>query len=262
MTLSAPNAVEPVKRAFLVLEMLNRNRTSTLAGMAQATRLPKPTVARMIETLVALGYATHVSRTLGYRITDRVLVLASGLRFVDHLVDAASKPMDAFTRKTGWPLYLGTLSAGTMIIRYSTAAQSPLSFESPGYGVKFATFTSALGRVYFAFCSQRERSRILREIHALDGQRKSVNHQQIALEQQLVEIRSRGFAATRSSRPSRLNGIAVPILWGEQVLGAVSLRYPKSAMTEAQAATRWVSKLNALTRQIAEAAYSLETNGN
>jgi DNA-binding IclR family transcriptional regulator len=48
---------------------------------------------------------------------------------------------------------------------------------------------------------------------------------------QLVEIRRRGFAVTRSSHPSRLNGIAVPILWGEQVLGAVSLRYPKSAMT-------------------------------
>jgi hypothetical protein len=34
----------------------------------------------------------------------------------------------------------------------------------------------------------------------------------------MVEIRSRGFAATRSSRPSRLNGIAVPILWGEHVV--------------------------------------------
>jgi DNA-binding IclR family transcriptional regulator len=41
MTLSAPNAIEPVKRAFLVLEMLNRNRTSTQAGMAQATDLPR-----------------------------------------------------------------------------------------------------------------------------------------------------------------------------------------------------------------------------
>jgi IclR family mhp operon transcriptional activator len=262
MTLSTPIAIEPVKRAFLVLEMLNRNRTSTLAGLAQATQLPKPTVARMVETLVALGYATHVSRALGYRITDRVLVLASGLRFVDHLVDAASKPMDAFTRKTGWPLYLGTISTGAMIVRYSTALQSPLSFERTNYDAKIPIFSSALGRVYFAFCSQRERSMILGEIHARGGQQKLVTPQQMALERQLVEIRRRGFAVTRSSRPSRLNGIAVPILWGEQVLGAVSLRYPKSAMTEAQAATRWVSKLNALARQIAEAAYSMETNGN
>jgi IclR family transcriptional regulator, mhp operon transcriptional activator len=255
MTLSAPTAIEPVKRAFLVLEMLNRHRTSTLAGLAQATHLPKATVARMVETLVALGYAAHVSRSLGYRITDRVLVLASGLRFVDHLVDAASRPMDAFTRKTGWPLYLGTISAGAMVVRYSTAPQSPLSFERTNYDAKLPIFASALGRVYFSFCSQRERSMILQELHA---QRGFVAAQQITLERHLVEIRSRGFATTRSSRPSRLNGIAVPILWGEQVLGAVSLRYPKSAMTEAQAATRWVSKLNALARQIAEAANSVE----
>jgi IclR family transcriptional regulator, mhp operon transcriptional activator len=258
MTLSTPTAIEPVKRAFLVLEMLNRNRTTTLAGLAQATDLPKPTVARMIETLIALGYATHVSRTLGYRITDRVLVLASGLRFVDHLVDAASGPMDAFTRETGWPLYLGTISAGAIMVRYSTASQSPLSFERANYDAKLSIFASALGRVYFAFCSQRERSMILREISALDGRKKFVAPQRFALERQLVEIRSRGFAATRSSRPSRLNGIAVPILRGEHVLGAVSLRYPKSAMSEAQAATRWVSKLNALADEIAEAAYSVE----
>jgi IclR family mhp operon transcriptional activator len=218
MTLSAPNAIEPVKRAFLVLEMLNRNRTSTQAGMAQATDLPKPTVARMVETLVALGYATHVSRTLGYRITDRVLVLASGLRFVDHLVDAASGPMDAFTRKAGWPLYLGTISAGGIIVRYSTAPQSPLSFERTNYDAKLPIFASALGRVYFAFCPQREQSMILREIRAREGPRKLIAARQTALERQMVEIRSRGFAATRSSRPSRLNGIAVPILWGEHVV--------------------------------------------
>jgi IclR family mhp operon transcriptional activator len=258
MTLSAPTAIEPVKRAFLVLELLNRHRTSTLAALVQATHLPKPTVARMVETLVALGYATQVSRALGYRITDRVLVLASGLRFVDHLVDAASGPMDAFTRKTGWPLYLGTISAGAVIIRYSTAPRSPLSFETSGYGVKFAALSSALGRVYFAFCSEQERSMILREMQAHNGHGKFVGHQQIVLERQLAEIRSRGFAATRSPRPSRLNGIAVPIIYGEHVLGAVSLRYPKSVMTEAQAATRWVPKLKALAGQIAEVAYSVE----
>jgi IclR family transcriptional regulator, mhp operon transcriptional activator len=166
--------------------------------------------------------------------------------------------MDAFTRETGWPLYLGTISAGAIMVRYSTASQSPLSFERANYDAKLSIFASALGRVYFAFCSQRERSMILREISALDGRKKFVAPQRFALERQLVEIRSRGFAATRSSRPSRLNGIAVPILRGEHVLGAVSLRYPKSAMSEAQAATRWVSKLNALADEIAEAAYSVE----
>jgi IclR family mhp operon transcriptional activator len=147
-----------------------------------------------------------------------------------------------------------------MMVRYSTAPLSPLSFEPTNYDAKLRIFASALGRVYFAFCSQREQSMILREIRVRDGQRKLIAPRQTALEQQMVEIRSRGFAATRSSRPSRLNGIAVPILRGEHVLGAVSLRYPKSAMTEAQAATRWVSKLNALADQIAEAAYRVEAN--
>lgn len=77
-------------------------------------------------------------------------------------------------------------------------------------------------------------------------------------ERHLTKVKELFGIIDEISRPSRLNGIAVPILWGEQVLGAVSLSYPKSAMTEAQAATRWVSKLNALARQIAEAANSVE----
>jgi IclR family mhp operon transcriptional activator len=121
MTLSSPSAIEPVERAFRVLEVLNRHPISTLAQISAAATLPKSTVSRLLETLVALGYATRVSRQLGYRITDRVLGLAAGMRFIDHLVDMAAPPMSDFTRDSGWPLYLGTISAGAVFIRYSTA---------------------------------------------------------------------------------------------------------------------------------------------
>ena len=50
MPLSAPAAIEPVQRAFTVLEALNRRRTATLTALAQATALPKSTTARLLET--------------------------------------------------------------------------------------------------------------------------------------------------------------------------------------------------------------------
>src|SRR5258708_23623079 len=104
--------IQPTRRAFVVLEALNRRRSTTLTVLAVETGLPRPTLVRLLQTLMALGYASHVSREAGYRLTDHVLSLAGGARFIDHLVDAAIPPMSRFTSEPGRPLYLATPSAG------------------------------------------------------------------------------------------------------------------------------------------------------
>jgi IclR family mhp operon transcriptional activator len=103
--------IEPISRSFAAMEALSRRPHGTIATLAAETGLPRPTVVRLLQTLVGLGYATRVSRDIGYRLTDKVLGLAQGIRFVDHLVDVAAPHMSQFTRKYGWPLYLGTISA-------------------------------------------------------------------------------------------------------------------------------------------------------
>lgn len=255
MPLTAPAAIEPVERAFKVLEELNRHRTSTLTALAEATALPKSTTARLLETLVALGYVTHVSRSIGYRITDRVLTLAAGVRFIDHLVNAAAGPMSEFTAKTGWPLYLGTVSDALVLIRHSTAPQSPMSFETVGYDLRFRIYESALGLAYLAFCAADERRSIIEAAGLTRDDGGFSDAQRIALERHLALVRERGYAFTRSARSRRVNGMAVPIVRGAHVLGALTLRYPKRVMTEDQVAARFAARLAATARQIAAGAF-------
>ncbi len=239
-----------------MLESLNRVRTGTLTEISEATALPKPTTARLLETLIALGYVTRVSRKIGYRITDRVLALAAGVRYIDRLVHAASPEMSAFTAKTGWPVYLGTISDAIVLIRHSTAEQSPLSFETVGYDRKFQIYESALGLAYLAFCSLDERRTIMSTIRMADGVTPMPAQRLRALALELERIRACGYAFTRSSRPRRVNGLAVPIGHGEQVVGALTLRYPKRAMSEDEAASRYARSLAELADRIARAALS------
>ncbi len=103
-------------------------------------------MVRLLQTLVALGYAQRVSRQDGYRLTDRVLGLPGSIRFVDHLVDAAIPHMSGFTAQHGWPLYLATLSDGALTIRHSTAPESPMAFEAAALNTRRSILTSALGR--------------------------------------------------------------------------------------------------------------------
>lgn len=256
MPLAAPVAIEPVERAFRLLEALNRHRTCTLAALSEATALPKSTTSRLLETLVALGYVTRVSRGIGYRITDKVLTLAAGVRFIDHLVNASAGPMSEFTAKTGWPLYLGTVSDALVLIRHSTAPESPLSFETVGYDLKFRIYESALGLAYLAFCAADERRSILEAASASREEGNFSEAQRSALDRHLAVVRERGYAFTRSARSRRVNGMAVPIVRGSHVLGALTLRYPRRAMSEDQVAARFATLLAATARQIAGGAFA------
>ena len=234
--------IEPVRRAFIVLEALNRRRSTTLSVLAAETGLPRPTLVRLLRTLIELGYASRVSRQDGYRLTDHVLALAGGVRFIDHLVDAAIPHMSRFTSEHGWPLYLATLSSGAMAIRHSTAPESPMSFETAGYNRRSPMLQGALGRAWLAFCSEDERRTILRGIGARQGP---------ALAAVFERIRHDGFAFTRPPRPTRIHGIGVPILGKGRVLGSLSMRFPRTAMSEEAVGQRYGRRLTQVARSIA-----------
>ncbi len=234
--------VEPVRRSLAILEALSRGPQATISTLAVETGLPRPTVVRLLQTLVALGYVTQVSRTLGYRLTDRVLGLAQGIRFVDHFVDVAAPHMRRFTQAHGWPLYLGTLSHRAMTIRYSTAPESPMSFERAALQRRSPILSSALGRAWLAFCTAEERRTALRDLGiAYDAK----------LAASFARIRREGYAFTIVPRQSRLQGIAVAIRQDKRVLGCLSMRFLRSAMSEAEAGARYGTPLNELAAAIA-----------
>lgn len=237
--------IEPVRRSFAVLEALSRRRASTLSVLVDETALPRPTVVRLLHTLAALGYAQRISRQQGYRLTDRVLGLSGSIRFVDHLVDAALPHMSRFTSEHGWPLYLATLSYGAITIRHSTAPESPMSFEGAGLNTRRSVLQSALGRAWLAFCPADERRSVLRDIGGLTAR------QEAALHTALERVRRAGHAFTAPPRPMRIHGMAVPIRNGERMLGSLSMRFPRSAMTEEEVAQRFGRRLAVLARAIA-----------
>jgi IclR family mhp operon transcriptional activator len=236
--------IEPVRRSFAVLEALSHRRSTTLSMLTGETGLPRPTVVRLLHTLIALGYAARVSRQQGYRLTDRVLGFAESIRFVDHLVDAAIPHMRRFTEEHGWPLYLATISQGAIVIRHSTAPESPMSFEGAGLNARRPVLISALGRVWLAFCPEEERRTILRDVGV-------TRRQEAALDSVLERVRREGIAFTQPPRPTRIHGMAAPIRRGNRMLGSLSMRFPRSAMTEEEVTQRFGKRLLAVGRAIA-----------
>jgi IclR family mhp operon transcriptional activator len=216
--------VAPVIRALQLLETLNFKPASSLGDLHAATGLPKPTLVRLLDTLIAAGYATRIPT--GYRITEHVLALSSGLRFIDRMVDAAVLAMSQFTRDHAWPIGLAKVRDGVVTLLHSTAPESPLLFERISYSMTYRLMYTAIGQAHLAFCASEERLRLIRELlpDAELGQFGLRDAQ--AIEAHLAGIRRRGYAVTLTARTQKLIGLAIPVRQGRQVLACLVMRFP------------------------------------
>jgi IclR family mhp operon transcriptional activator len=257
---SAP-PIEPVLRALAVLAALNLRPVSRLGNLHTITGLPKPTLVRLLQTLVAAGYVARTSARAEYRVTEHVLSLASGVRFIDRMVDAAMAPMSAFTREYDWPLVLGKVRNDAVVVLHSTAPESHLSFERAGYNRTFPLLISALGQAYMAFCPAEERRRLIRGLLATSASRSVAIEGVRGIEMGLMVVRRRGYAITMAPRAGRVLGLAVPIQQSRRVLGSLSMRFARTAFTPEEAAARYLAPLSLAARSIALAVAEHDDTG-
>jgi IclR family transcriptional regulator, mhp operon transcriptional activator len=248
--MTSDNPVEPVVRALQVLKALNRRPASSLADLHAVTGLPKPTLVRLLGTLIVAGYATRISSQAGYRITGHVLALSSGLRFIDRIVDAAVPAMNGFTQNHAWPLALAKVRDGVVTLLHSTGPQSPLSFERVGYDMTYQLMYTALGQAHLAFCDGEERRRLVRDLLP-DPKLELLGLRTVqSIDAHLATVRRRGYAVTLTSRNLKLLGLAVPVRQARKVHACLVMRFPRSVMTPEQAAERYLEPLNATARAI------------
>lgn len=248
--MAATTELQPVARALAVLEALNRAPIVPLAELHAVTTLPKPTLVRLLRALIVAGYVEHVSRDAGYRLTERVLRLSRGFRFRDRVVDAAIPPMRRFTAEHGWALYLATMEQGRMVIRFSTARDSPIGIERANHNTAFPALTSALGRAYLAYCPAEERATILATLAATDAGHDLLAGDSRGLDAMLAEVRRHGYALSARMRGGFI-GLAIPILRDDQVLASLTLRVLIKAVGVEEAARRYLPRLRVLAEAVA-----------
>ena len=90
--------VEALARGLSVIRAFSRERSSmTLSDAARFTSLPKPTVRRVLLTLVDLGYAETDGRV--FRLSPQVMSLAVAYLGTDLVVERSA----AGLRARSWP---------------------------------------------------------------------------------------------------------------------------------------------------------------
>jgi IclR family transcriptional regulator, mhp operon transcriptional activator len=251
-----------VKSAWKTLELLkelNRQSVSSVSHLHRQTGLPKPTVVRLLETLVEAGYVTNDRRQGGYRITSLVQSLSCGFQGDAPVVEAGRPWAIEFTRRFQWPVAIAVLDLDAVTVRLSTIADSPISPFHATINMRLPLLTRGLGRAYIAFCSRSERNFILQILARSADAEDAGARDRAATLAMLARIRKLGFAERAMSvEPASSSTLAVPIKRGANVLATIGVTYFRSAMAAKQARERYVPALWDMAANIANSVTALE----
>ena len=247
------DAVHSVQRALRVIEGLSRRPVTTLARLHASTGLPKATLSRLLGTLIGEGYVRRVSHAHGFALTSKILNLSASIRQSDRLVEAALPLMEAFTHEHHWPIGLATREGDMMRIRATTQGISPHGLGGDGLNRRYGILWSAMGWAYVSYCSADEREVIRRMTWSSGAPSARTAANPARVNARIEQTRRNRFAAIRLAPGDVYRRFAIPILEPEtkdHVLGVLLFRWFPSAMTTAQATSRYLDLMYELANEI------------
>jgi len=257
MTVADKSSIRALERGLAVLQLINRAGSMSVTEVAAAAGLPHPTAIRIVRTLVTLGFVEREPSRRHYRPTALVQSLSCGFQAHDRLVAAARPLIVELTKTVGWPLAIVTRVGGQMVARDSTVALTSLTFNIYQPGITLPIFSSASGQIWFAHASAEEQAEMLAQAEAFGDPNERLLLGRFRDGAAAEQIRRHGYAAVGET-PHPMNqrrnaSLAVPILAGGRIEGALTLVYFANAMSPAEAAKRYQPALGRAAAQIGEA---------
>jgi len=243
--------VESVRRALEILRTVNRLRIASVTDLHVATRLPKPTIVRMLETLIADGYVARDNMFGGYRVTCRVHELTKGYGGISMVIEASRAPAIELTRRIKWPIGIGVRDGDAISIQFWTGAISPWAHTNTVLGLRPTLFSSAMGRSYMAFCPEDEREKLIASMRGTaDG---FTGQKETEYRHLLLRVRADGYALRDPrTEPKQMTTIAVPLMFEHNVLAAMSVSFYRSAVPLQNIAPQIIAPLKEMRSKIEE----------
>jgi IclR family mhp operon transcriptional activator len=150
-------------RGLRVLGALNDLETATVSGLVKETRLPKPTVIRLLQALQAEGYAAQDPDTLTYRVTPKVASLSRSLIGKNQTESLIQVALDLLADEVKWPAEYLVQDGLSMLIQSNNRERAPIKlklFERR----RFPILESAAGIAYLSSLGEDVRAEWLRRL--------------------------------------------------------------------------------------------------
>jgi IclR family pca regulon transcriptional regulator len=210
---SSPDFIEAIARGLDVIRAFGPGQpVMSLASVAAASDLPRPTARRILLTLEELGYVRQ-SHPGGYELTPRVLDLGMSYVMSRGLWEIARPHMETLVARTRESSSIAQLD-GSDIVYVARVAVPKIVALAVTIGTRFPAMQTSLGKVLLAALPPDEAERVLAEPSRSglvprcqpDSPERSVV---------LREVRARGWALTDGELAPAIRSVAVPLRDGD-----------------------------------------------
>ncbi|WP_180897930.1 helix-turn-helix domain-containing protein [Martelella soudanensis] len=247
--------VNSVLRSLEVLKILNRQRVSSVDHIHRVSGLPKPTVVRLLETLIEAGYVSKRESDKGYRVTSQVAALSCGFHGAPLAVEAGRPWAQELTRVHKWPVAIAVPNGNAVMVCDTTCGESPMAPYHALIYKRMGLVTTALGRAYLAFCPPEERRltmQLLKNSAHPDSEIMELSDMVDHVIRVTQKMRFAERIGVKASEPS--SSVAVPIYGHDEgkILATIGMTYYTRAVRREDVLKRYVPQLKAASAAITE----------
>jgi len=218
---SSPDFVEAIARGLDVIRAFGPCQpVMSLAAVAAAASLPRPTARRILLTLEELGYVRAAGGA--FELTPRVLDLGMSYVLSRGLWEIARPHMEQLVARTRESSSVAQLD-GSDIVYVAQVAVPKIVTLAVTIGTRFPAMQTSLGKVLLAALPPGEAERVL-----VEPTRSGITARwQPGAEERaaaLREVRARGWALTDEQLAPGIRSVAAPLRDGDgQVIAALNV---------------------------------------
>tara|TARA_B110001454_G_scaffold177183_1_gene169576 strand:- start:12433 stop:13194 length:762 start_codon:yes stop_codon:yes gene_type:complete len=237
------DTIRALSRGLNALSIISETGGSTCQAIADQLNLSRPTVYRILGTLLDDGLVS-VDEDKVYRPTILTRTLENGLTEKAWAHWIAMPTLKELQKEVVWTCELATFEDYVMVQRDSTHNQNPFRIDVQEFNdQQRSMLTSAVGRSYLAFCPPAEADKILAHLQQygdnVDPEARVSENTRVMLE----SIRQKGYAVEQRYSYPHVTSISVPILHGERVLACIDIAWISRAVNLADGVEKFLPPL-------------------
>ncbi len=227
-----PNGVlRGVERAVALLHRFTADPVVDLEGAARHLNVPRSTAYRLLRSLETGGLLVYDPGRRAYRLSLAVARLAqAALSHID-LRSVARPFLQRLAQQTGESAFLLVVQGRSAVVIDTVTSDAPLKLTYP-VGTPWPLHAGASNKVLLAHLPPEEVDEILAGPLPRVTLRTVTDPRRLRAE--LARIRQRGYAYSRGELTPGVVGIAVPLLYGGQLLGALAVAGPSARLPVAR----------------------------
>jgi len=247
------NSVKSLRKAFSILEELDRCGDLSLAEISEHLTMDKGTAYRLLGTMKEAGYVIQSKETKRYSNSLKLFAMGNRVAEASGFREVARPYIDALAEKSGETANFG-LRAGNSIV-YLVKRESKETIRAGlDIGTTVPLYCTGMGKVTLAYLPEEELSKVLSGMRFRKYTESTVSSKE-ELRAQLGRIRETGYCRDDKEFVEELICFAAPVFdYHGYPIGAVSVSIPayryEAGTADEKFSTLVMDTANAISRQI------------